>query len=109
MRSKVKLAPNIRQMHHLSAFALYRLSTLAPELFYLLQRLTLGLGNQLPYENCTKDPHNSINPVGESMIEFCRQPLIIVHHGEGQRYHPVRDPLGRNGDGQRSPDTVGKY
>lgn len=69
-----------------------------PKLGHILQCLTLGLRNELPYKDGSEDTDNTIQAIGEPIAQ------AVSHRNERGRNNPVENPL--EGYGNRYGSTT---
>ena len=82
-----------------------------PHRRHLLQRLALGLGHELPYEDGCYDAEDAIETVGEPMSEVIAfRQVHVEHRHERAGNDEVEYPLECHSDGHSSTtDGVGEY
>ena len=71
-----------------------------PKLGHILQSLTLGLRNELPYKDGSEDTDNTIQAIGEPIAQ------AVSHRNERGRNNPVENPL--EGYGNRYGSTTNR-
>ena len=84
---------------------------LFPKLGHILERLTLSLRYQAPYEQGCNDTDNTIQTVGKPVAEVVTlSQMHVEHRHEGRADDEVEYPLEGNGNSNgAATDGVGEY